>query len=694
MKQCVAIFLLCIFYYCAANCQEPADPSNVEEQVELAAGASEQSTQNDEWLQQLEEFHKNQIDLNTTSADELSDLLLLQPLQIASFFQYRKLMGRLIDLHELQAIPGWDIQTIKSILPYVKIGSDDFSGRFWKERITKGEKVLLMRISRTVEISKGFIPTDSGNYYLGSPYKLLFRYNYNYKNLLRFGIVGDKDAGEPLDFNKIKLGIDFYSLHFFLRKMKWFKAIAFGDYTVNMGQGLLQWQSFAFKKSTSVISCKRQGETLLPYTSSGEFSFNRGAAFTTRWNSFEATAFVSSRKLSANIKTDEKGNAFVSSILTGGYHRTIEELADRNQLAIKNVGGNLKYINDRWQVGVNGVAYSFSIPIQKNDKPYNAFALKGKSWWNYSFDYSFTVKNTHSFGEFAIDKNANTALVAGMIASLDAHVDVAFVYRKITPAYQAMFANAFTERTNPSNETGFYSGISIKPSTSWSIESYIDIFRFPWLTFNVDAPSYGKEAVCKISWQPNKQVEIYSSIKYSEKPVGVSTDNFVTSPVAFAMQKNWRMNISYQFSKQINLQSRVECTQLMSSGLNFPSNGWVGYSDISYKPSHTKFSGNFRFAWFETQDYASRLFAYENDVQYSFTVSQLYGSGCRYYINLKIAGSRKVNTKNEMKKIGFTGSLKWSQTFYTGKTSIGSALDEIDGSRRSDIRFQLILVWQ
>jgi hypothetical protein len=154
------------------------------------------------------------------------------------------------------------------------------------------------------------------------------------------------------------------------------------------------------------------------------------------------------------------------------------------------------------------------------------------------------------------------------------------------------------------------------------------------------------------------------------------------------------MNISYQASTAVRLQSRVECTRIGYADRLFPSDGWAGYTDIAYKPSRSKISGNFRLAWFETQDYESRLYAYENDVQYSFTVAQLYGNGCRYYLNIKIAESKKFNRNNEAKKIGINASVKWSQTFYTGKSAIGSGLDEINGSHRSDIRFQLIILWQ
>jgi len=47
-----------------------------------------------------------------------------------------------------------------------------------------------------------------------------------------------------------------------------------------MGQGLIQWQSLAFKKSVDVTGIKRQSAVLCPYNSAGEFYFHRGAGIT------------------------------------------------------------------------------------------------------------------------------------------------------------------------------------------------------------------------------------------------------------------------------------------------------------------------------------------------------------------------------------------------------------------------------
>ena len=60
---------------------------------------------------------------------------------------------------------------------------------------------------------------------------------FAYKNLLQFGVVGDKDAGEQFFSGAQNLGFDFYSIHLFARNVGRIKALALGDFTVNMGQG-------------------------------------------------------------------------------------------------------------------------------------------------------------------------------------------------------------------------------------------------------------------------------------------------------------------------------------------------------------------------------------------------------------------------------------------------------------------------
>ena len=240
-----------------------------EQQLENLTDADQSETEDDSYLQQLEQFRKNPVNINTADENELRELKILSDLQIANLISYRKLFGKFLSFYELQAVPSWDIYTIRKLLPFITLTEPVNVKDLFRTRFRGGEHNLLFRYSQVLERSKGFDKTTSGTKYLGSPQKLFFRYRYQYKNLLQYGIVGDKDAGEQFFKGAQNKGFDFYSFHLFARKIGSIQALALGDFTVNMGQGLIHWQSLAFRKSVDVLGLKRQSPVLRPYNSAG-----------------------------------------------------------------------------------------------------------------------------------------------------------------------------------------------------------------------------------------------------------------------------------------------------------------------------------------------------------------------------------------------------------------------------------------
>ncbi len=124
----------------------------------------------------------------------------------------------------------------------------------------------------------------------------------------------------------------------------------------------------AFKKSSDVLNTKRQADVLRPYNSAGEIYFHRGAGITLQKKYLEATAFVSYRKVDANFVVDTLNNEdFVSSLQTSGYHRTGNEVADKNTQTQLTIGGNISVTKNKFHLGINGVHYSFKYPIKKSE---------------------------------------------------------------------------------------------------------------------------------------------------------------------------------------------------------------------------------------------------------------------------------------------------------------------------------------
>ncbi|MGZ3882532.1 MAG: hypothetical protein ACXVBF_14380, partial [Flavisolibacter sp.] len=243
---------------------------------------------------------------------------MLNDLQVNNLIRYRSLLGNLISIFELQSIPGWSLVTINRVLPYIAVSNPQSSKQSFLPRFHNGDNSLLFRISRVLEKSKGY-DTSLNSHYLGDRNHLAFRYRYQYKDLLYFGITADKDAGEQFFRGAQSKGFDFYSFHFFARRVGWVKSLAIGDYTVNFGQGLIQWQGLAFGKSAEAVSIKRQSPALSPYRSAGEFYFNRGVAVTIQKGRLQSTLFGSYKKISGNIISDT--TEWFSSLGTSGYYR-------------------------------------------------------------------------------------------------------------------------------------------------------------------------------------------------------------------------------------------------------------------------------------------------------------------------------------------------------------------------------------
>ena len=689
MRRLIVLFLCC---FGQMNCllaqvtprpEEPVVNTTIEQQLENITEKNEDAeTEDDSYIQEMAQYAKHPINLNRADESQLKELRILSALQVQSLLRYRDLFGNFIHIYELQAVPGWDIATIQKIRPFITVSNAQTAMEAFTSRLQGGDHSLLLRVTQVLEKSRGYMadPAQTNSYYPGSPQKVFLRYRYNFKNQLQYGFSAEKDAGEQFFKGSQKQGFDFYSAHLFAKNLGIVKALALGDFTVNMGQGLHSWMAIAFKKGPDVLSIKRQAPVLKPYSSPGEILFHRGVGITLGKGNWEATLFGSLRKLDANFVNDTTSSeeAFISSLQTSGYHRTPAEVADKNVQRQLAFGANFKYRIKGLVLSANATQYQFKHPLIKANNPYNFFALNGKNFGNYSVDYSYTYKNIHFFGEAAINQKQEPAFVNGLMLSISPKVDMSVLYRNISKGYQSLYGNAFTEGTYPTNEKGLFTGISIRPHNAWRIDAYADVYRFPWLRFNVNAPTEGKDYMVQVSYKPNKIWEIYSRFKAETKSINFNPQELPMSPVVEQPKKNWRTHLSYKIDSRFTIRTRTEMVWFDKKGPK-ASQGFLMYADLHYKPIMKPLSGNIRLMYFETDDYNSRLYAFENDVLYSFSIPVVYDKGYRYYVNVNYDFSKKLGVW-----------ARWAQFIYPHRSSIGSGLDEIKKQHKTEVKLQII----
>jgi hypothetical protein len=662
------------------------------EQLETIAEKNGSEPEDDSYEADMILLSKHPMNLNSATADDLVQLHILGVLQIRNLISYRKLLGPLLSVHELQAVPGWDLETIRRLLPYIIIGRNESVYSALKERWAGGDATFLLRAAQVLEKSKGYEkPSDpNASYYLGSAQKFFIRYSYNYKQLLAFGFSGEKDAGEPFFRAAQRYGFDFYSFHFFLRQVGLIRALAIGDFTVNLGQGLIQWQTFSTTKSSQALAIKREADCLKPYHSAGEFNFHRGMGISLQKGGWQTSFFISSQKISTSLGTDTAGrDDLFSAFQNSGYHRTPSEIADRNNSRQFSAGGNIRYTGARFLVGLNWMHFHFSRSFQKRDEPYNLYSLNGTNLSDYSLDYSYTLGNMHLFGEFAVDQWRRRALLQGALISLSENMDMSFLYRNISAAFQSLYSDAFTENSVPNNERGLYAGLVFRPAAGLQVNIYYDLFIFPWLKYRIDAPSGGRDILFRAVYQPNKSWQLSTLYKNEIKTVNSAVPDLETHGLTIPVKQRWQIETNYAVSRAASFDSRMEFVWIRNSGSPVQK-GFLGMAVFSYRKSHL--SGNMGAAVFETDDYSSRIYAYETDLLYNFSLPAFYGKGLHYYINLHQDFGRLI--RRSSKHFRLSGWLKWGQTFYPGNSSIGSGLDEIPGNRKSEIKAQVLIQWQ
>jgi hypothetical protein len=81
---------------------------------------------------------------------------------------------------------------------------------------------------------------------------------------------------------------------------------------------------------------------------------------------------------------------------------------------------------------------------------------------------------------------------------------------------------------------------------------------------------------------------------------------------------------------------------------------------------------------FHTDGYNPCIYAYENDMLYSFSIPAYFDKGSRAYINLEYNVGRNIDIW-----------VRYARFFYSNETSSGSGLTEIQGPVKSDFRVQM-----
>lgn len=700
-----AILIMLFFRLFPAFSQQPdstarQDVSDITDKIENIAQSTDEVLDYSDLIEELKYYTDNPVNLNYASVTDLEKIFFLSEMQIFNLIAYRETYGHFLTLFELQSIEGFDPETIQKILPYVLVSAEKPTFGFTLKDLAKyGRHEAVLRYQRVLQEQEGYASiSDSSLYaspssrYLGSPDKIYFKYGFNFRDRVKISFLTEKDAGEPFLTNRVndslqtiagpqlKNGFDYYSFNLSLHEIGILKAFTVGDYQLSFGQGLTLSSGLAFGKSAGAVDIKRTARGLRSSVSSNENLFFRGSAATVAYNQIDLTAFYSNHSVDANLSDGDSltsETAYISSMQESGLHRTPNELQDKKAVNIRAFGGHLSWCLPRLKLGLTGYYSKLGNQLYQDAELYNKFNFQGSENFNAGFDYNWLLRKLNFYGEVAYSQSGAIAQLHGLAANPHPSLALSVLYRNYPKDYQNFYSNTFAEGSSNSNEQGLYAGMRLQLINKWTLTAYFDNFNFPWLRYRVDAPSSGNESMIRLQKLIGSHVLIYFSFRQSNRQVNEPAGEQMTTALISTRKTNYRFHIEYNISPSVTLKNRFEYAFYKESTA-YRGAGYLIYQDMVWKSRSGKLSLTARYAIFDTDSWDERIYAYENDVLYAFSVPAYYYKGSRCYLLVAYRITQSIHL-----------SLRLAYSTLTNQDTFGSGLDEIDGNNKTEIKLQL-----
>lgn len=639
-------------------------------------------TEDSKLLDYLESLKSSPLDLNSVTQDEIETIPFINSIIAKNIIQYRAQNNGFRYKKELLKVDGMteDLYNLVKVYFVVRRAKEDFVvtdyGTVELDGLRNKTELLgnfsvnfRSRFQQDLQTKAGYL---NGNY-PGSKAKIYNKLNakYDYSRFqVEANLVTEKDPGETSL-------TDFTSGFVELKTNKFLKQFIVGDYSLNFGQGIGMWSSLGFSKGiVAVNTIKKHSIGIESYSSVNESQFFRGVATRLNYKNFDLYAFFSSNYYDATYDTTLNT---ISSFYFDGYHRTISEKNRANTVKEDLVGGRILYFTEEIKFGLTYWSSNFSRNILP-DTLRNLYLFKGSYAQMASFDYDVVFKNFNLFGEIARSHEGIYAGISSLQVSFSKLLDAIVTYRYYPEDFVPVHSFGFGEMNgNTQNETGIYTGISIYPVKGLVINAYYDQFKFPYRSYFIPTPITGNDVLTNVDWKIFKDFKL--SVKYkneNKEDVVTTQDEFNRSvkKIVSRNQINFRLGFEYLINS-IRFKSRYEYVFVNYSQFVPSNKGYLFFTDVNFKLLKGLTLSS-RLIFFETDNYDSRIYEYEEDIKGVMSNIGLYGKGRRWYFLVRY------------KPFNFLeGAFKYSETYLDGAKTIGSGNDMIFNNINNRLNFSL-----
>lgn len=520
------------------------------------------------------------IALNADDYEALSELPFLCEEQVSSILLKARDMPY-HSLYELQLVRGLKDYEVRNLLPFVKVGEPQKEPFYWQDLGKYGKHDMSLRTDvRNIEAYEG---TD--------PVYLQAKYGYNYKRQAEAGITLRRPAaGGWQDLQ--------YGGYVQLSNIGCLKRLVAGCYQARFGQGLVTNHFFHTGKSSRVMQIGHDKQGLSKVSSAGSERYQGiGATFT------------------AGKHTE----------VSGWYS------VDNNKVWHHAIGANVGLNFNRLHVGVTVMEHLYSDSLPVRNAYYNQAYFRGKQQCVVGADIKYNWRWLQLFAEVAAAENSTWGIgaIGGIRLTPLTDLGLVALYRYYSSTFDNQYGYAFCEGSRLGDENGGYLGVEYKGFKHWRLSAYGDVFRF-------NGPKYGIRESGTIGYDVLAQAEHLASnynvmLQLRSRQKGNIGTHRARAEFTYTLG-SWRFHTRADASL-VNYKDG-------SASLGY---GVSAYQDVEYHVRAIPMVIQLRLQGFDVQNWNNRIYMYENDVLYAFSIPATYGVGGRWYVNMRYKITRQLS---------------------------------------------------
>ena len=561
-------------------------------------------------FENLAELRERPVLINSGDEEEIARLFFLTDFQVKVLADYVARNGPVVTIYEIALLPGFDRNTAMLAAPYLSLDvfPEGSAGR-------GGTTTVIATASAR-------LPSGDSDE-TGVRASLRLRHK---GTAFSYGLTAENDPGEPFGFRDTP-GADFVSGHFMYEGKGAVSRIIAGDYSLRFGEGLV-FSSNGWQGSRLVAPSFMTGRTVIsPYVSTEENNFFRGVGCVLGTMTNGLIVFVSSNAIDARKAVNlDDSSVYISNLVRGGLHDTESGKNARNSLTENIVGFHISAGKDMIRGGITASFTHFSLPFSADVAgAETVYDFRGNELLNLGIDLKAGTGKVLLFSESALSFPGSMAFTGGIRAAPTGRVTLNLTGRHYAPDYYSFHANSYRSGSSVANEYGIAGNVHLEAARHLFLSAGADIYRIPWLRYRSSAPSTGRSVELRSEYMPRDGLNLRVTYLASEREYDVPGDNSGVARSRRDKREQLTAMLVYSPSESVRSTTRAGYCSLNGG----EERGYMLCQDLVLSFSAVPVRVWFRYALYSTDSYSSRLYAWENDMLFGFSVPAMYGEGSR-----------------------------------------------------------------